>query len=732
MSNDKTVRTLLRYETDRGSTQQTINSIQQITSQNARLSNEMSDVEEQARKVKRELPRAFDDSKVEDVTKSVDSLNKKLKETEEQAKRASRNLPGSGGVRNNSDGLLAAAETGRRQATRRGVGTLGDIDTALSTVASATGQRGLVGAADVFAVAEQFELLRGAAQAALPQLAAAAGPVGLGAIAVGAAAFAVTAVVLGGALQDANEDAKNYAIQLDAERAAREEAADLTTEETRAAIAAKNATIERTRAEIALLEAQQQGSTEFERNISRWTGVGSRAVERANDVAELEAKLVAAESAIVGYTISIIDGTAAANDAAEAERMLAEERQKSAVAEINRTAQIRQFELSARDGTVEAAQTQFETFQAQIPILQDQIAALEAVGEDTTALTNQLLLLEAQSVSLQNSIIPTLQAQEALVTAQEDLAAAQAEAAAASGRYADSLEITAQGEIARADALLQAEQDLSNAQVQIAEQTVERAQNALDKLNDSLANLQRDFARDAADAVADARAQSFDQQLELQRDLLTLERDTAREILDIRRRAQQQEADLIGNRDFAGLERLRRTTEQEINEARRAEQEARGETARQFNEANQDAARQFERERADRLQAFNRAQADAQDTYNAQLSDARSFYETQRQVAIESYARIIDDIEAEFARALQASDNALLTDSRRTSQNSRQLLQRASEARGFQAATPQALGFNAIQSTNNTANIPININGAQNPAQLGVQLAQILSGVFGN
>lgn len=162
----------------------------------------------------------------------------------------------------------------------------------------------------------------------------------------------------------------------------------------------------------------------------------------------------------------------------------------------------------------------------------------------------------------------------------------------------------------------------------------EKAADQIDQINKRAAQAEADaytnLLRDRQEADIRAGQQYEDARLAYQRDEVKGFRDHTRKLGEIRRDANRDEADLIRDRDFAGLARLRRETDQKID----------------------DAQDQFSAERSDRLEALRQ-----------KLNDDKTGFIREREARMRAYNQQITDLRAarkrEIETAAASRDNEL-------------------------------------------------------------------------
>lgn len=433
----------------------------------------------------------------------------------------------------------------------------------------------------------------------------------LGSVAVGFAALEFSLRDAKKALDDATK-ANQFFYQ---------ELGRLTSDQASQQLADAQAQLERDRAELANI--QQAFGSGFAGAAEEFGDAGARVLTALGQVSsaddaltaradELSAAIAENETRVNQLTGAMQDGTLAANDAAAAELALAALRQANTDRQIQNEIRV----LSNISQSSEALDSRIEAINREQEVLQDYLAAGNLSAALTEQLTNRMIDLSSEESLLAIRIRPIIEAREeeaaALAFQQQQLE----EVSAAIKSYnADVQRIEQKALEDRANA-----QDRFNkALVSAAEAAADAAENALQKLLDKRAELAQDFTRDEIDAEKEQRQGALDRQIEAQRDEARALRDHAREMADIRRQAERDEQDLIANRDFAGLFRLRRDTGHRLEDAARAFNDERAERIESYRQAQQDAVDQYTREREQRQAKYLQDLADAQVQYQREL-----------------------------------------------------------------------------------------------------------------
>lgn len=172
--------------------------------------------------------------------------------------------------------------------------------------------------------------------------------------------------------------------------------------------------------------------------------------------------------------------------------------------------------------------------------------------------------------------------------------------------------------------------------IDLAVKKAEAEENALGKLTDKIAALDLAAQRAVEDAATKQQRQELAAQEKLQRAEAKAARDHANTLIKIQQDANNKAEDLIAQRDFAGLFRLRRDTGQQLA----AEND-------KYKLAAEDRVENAKQERDDRLKTWAREAEDRQKKYSRDLTDARS-----------QYNRELSDVNAKYIKALTLQQQA--------------------------------------------------------------------------
>lgn len=249
--------------------------------------------------------------------------------------------------------------------------------------------------------------------------------------------------------------------------------------------------------------------------------------------------------------------------------------------------------------------------------LAEQFTGLKDKAEEADdEINNTRSQIDAYTKALDSSAVAANDAKEAEEKLAEERKAQQDESIAAVKSYnADVKRITDQERQAEIDAAKR----FADNQIRIAQQAADAAEQALQHLIDARASLQLNAQRADEQAQIDAQRKRLDEQIAFQREETLAARKHANDLLEIQRKAREQEFDLALNRDFAGISQLRRNTVNQINEANRQYVDEAQLRIEAFQQKLKDDQEQFIRERTDRLMRYRQQLADLNAAYQKEL-----------------------------------------------------------------------------------------------------------------
>jgi hypothetical protein len=660
---DKSDRVLLRYEIDEASLNRTIARANAARERLAQMRGTLAQINQAAQPTGNALHKMFDDA-----DKSASKLSQRLDEVAKKSTRLRGTLPSQDrGIGDLRAGLAGGSGGG-------GLNALGRTESAVSRTGAALRGLGLGPVGDIVSGGGDILQLVGS----LGQL----GPVA-GIAAAGVAGFAI-------GLKLAEESSKEAKRSLDA----------LVSTQQKYYQDVESLTTEQVQREITVLERrrkiQQEATNESERALSileKQTGisrnVGIAAPGQLGDAfrqltgqLDENKKAVAETEILVGrYTGGLKSNAFAANDAAEAERKLLEERKKQIDEGINKEIEARRLLRTANTEQVKsqiaANNDEIEVIQKRLDNLAEQAAGNDELAATYDALAARLDKLKKTNEELEKALLPVIQAKDQVKKFFKDIFSGNIippEARAALSDFSERVKKATEAAIARDKALISAqskyEDDVVRIQqsgqerradiagqfndrlVAIAREATEAAGKSLRELEQKRADLATQFVRDGEKAQRDAAMREADIRIEAAREDEKAFRSHLRNLEKIRQEAQDREFELILNRDFAGLFFSRRQTNNQLRDASGSFVAERQERATGAKDQVDDLRRSIANERNERIIAYNQSLQDAQLAYIRDRQEANR----QRQLAIQ---------EAQMARnrdlqALSQSINAQL------------------------------------------------------------------------
>lgn len=323
------------------------------------------------------------------------------------------------------------------------------------------------------------------------------------------------------------------------------------------------------------------------------------------------------EGEIAALTTALEDGSLAANDAAEAEKRLTEERSKAALASADTAAKELQSQQKALNATEDQNKKRLETIEEEKAVIEKQIEVLNASGVTSEEVTAKLAALNGQLGSL--------------------------------GKESEFIKNTALEVSRQADAEKKAKKDAEDA-AKKAEQAQEQYTKAVDsatrtykqsvedigtRLRQTLADNTLKLNRDLTDIATKYRRDEYDLTIKANRAERDALQDQLDDLDDMRRDALKDEQQAIQEGDFKALFLARQkgaeTVQQEAAEIERDRQK------RQQNaeDARADLLRAAERQRSDRVMGYDRQNMDARTAQQRELQQAVTTRQRALQVATE-------------------------------------------------------------------------------------------------
>lgn len=459
-------------------------------------------------------------------------------------------------------------------------------------------------------VSEKVSVVTTVATALTPALGATAA--GIAGIAVAAAPFVIALAAVALALKSLSDQAAKEAETInaivDAQRSVAQDIANgLTTEEAEEKLATLNA---QRKAEADLLARNQQVYTENIENQGALTAVikATSGAEEAltGQIANSTSLIESYDTSIAALTRATEDGSLAANDAAEAEKKLAEERSKTALGAADDAARQLQAEQKALGATAEQNGKRLTTIEDERAVIEKQIEVLEASGvtsEEVSAkiaqLNGQLGLLGKESDFIKDTALEASRQADAEKKSKKDAEDAAKKAEQAQEQYTKAVQ-------GARTAFKQAQEDIGT---RFRYALIDNAE----KTNRDLANLQTKFDQE-----------EFDLDLKAKR----TERDAALDQIDdlrkIRENAAKDEAKALEQGNFKDLYYARLKGAEELKQDQEEfNRESQLRELRQ-QDALQDLQRSETRQRDARLLSYRQQNADAETARNRDSLQART------------------------------------------------------------------------------------------------------------
>lgn len=316
-------------------------------------------------------------------------------------------------------------------------------------------------------------------------------------------------------------------------------------------------------------------------------------------------------------TQALDDGTLAANDAAEAEKRLAEERTKAVLDSADAAGKELAAQQKALGATEEQNLKRLESINNEKDVLQKQIDVLTESGDTSkevtdkiATLTGQLGLLGKESDFINKTALEASRKADAEKKAQKDAEDAAKKAEAAQAQYTKAVD--------------SAGKSFSNS-----------VQDIGTRFRNTIADNQNKFNRDLDDIGTKYRRDEFDIQLKAnraERDALLDQKD---DLLKIQKDANKDEADALREGDFKALFLARQKQQETLTQEQETINKGAQKRVLDFQDAREDALRNAERLRADRMRANDRQSLDARTAQERDLAQARLTRQRALQVASE-------------------------------------------------------------------------------------------------
>lgn len=276
--------------------------------------------------------------------------------------------------------------------------------------------------------------------------------------------------------------------------------------------------------------------------------------------------------------------------------------------------------------------------------------AYNAADKQAHQYAEQIVTLQTEQEALTTSILPVIQAREAEAAALEYQQKQLEETAAAVKKYNDDIDnLTTKLDDSRAKLVQTLDDILAKAE--------ESAIAAVKKLMAARAELNQKEIRDDQKAERDAANQHLDLGIKEAQQEADIYKGYRRKLRDLEKAANEESFDLILNRDFSGLFKLDRNTENKKQDAAQEERDA-IEDAREGKQRQlEDLQRGLEQERQERQIALQQNIADAVAAYqqeHAEIDLQRKDSETKARAAQKREQEILQQQVNARAQALQS------------------------------------------------------------------------------
>jgi hypothetical protein len=298
------------------------------------------------------------------------------------------------------------------------------------------------------------------------------------------------------------------------------------------------------------------------------------------------------------------DGTLAANDAAEAEKKLVEERTKATLTAADTAGKELAAQQKALNATeeqntkrLEAIDDEKAVIQAQIDVLTESGDTSEEVTAKLAALNGQLGSLGKESEFIKNTALEVSRANDAEKKAKKDAEDAAKKAEQAQLQYTKSIENAGKQ-------FTQSTQDIGTRYRQVA------ADNATK------------FGRDTVDIATKYHRDEFDLALKFNRAERDAALDQQDDLLKIRENGSKEEQDALREGDFKALFLARQKEAETLKQEQATIDTSQRKRQQDYRDARDDALRAAERQRSDRVLAYDRQLTDARIAQTRDLAQA--------------------------------------------------------------------------------------------------------------
>ena len=326
------------------------------------------------------------------------------------------------------------------------------------------------------------------------------------------------------------------------------------------------------------------------------------------------------DTEIAALTKATQDGSLAANDAAEAEKKLAEERTKAVLSAADAAGKELAAQQKALAATEEQNTKRLTAIEDEKAVVQAQIDSLTESGDTSEevkakieALNASLGALSKESAFITDTALAVSKQRDAEKKAAKDAEDAAKKAQQAQEQYTKAVD-------GARKAYKQSVQDIGT------------------RLRQTLADNTQKLNRDLTDIATKYRRDEYDLELKANRAERDALQDQMNDLEDIRRDANKEEQDAIREGDFKALflarEKNKETLEQETVQINQASQRR----AQDLQDAREDLLRNAQRQRQDRLLGYDRQNMDARTSQQRDLQQAALTRQRALQIAAEGQA----------------------------------------------------------------------------------------------
>lgn len=420
-------------------------------------------------------------------------------------------------------------------------------------------------------------------------------------------------------------------------------------------------------------ETQGAIDSAFQQAVGQFGDAGARVLDAAgklptaqlrDQLAKLQTQADTDADTIARLSEGLANGAFAANDAAEAEKRLAEERTKAALAsaDIAKTAASEDLQLS--QGTAKAAQDRAQAYLIDKQSQEAYIRSLLDSGDQSQTTTDAIHAAQAKILDdwaryndILDNVVPPLQANEQaefqLEQARKGVLAISQEMVTAEQANAQAQQQLTQAQKAYADGL-----DKANATLQNALDTAKATeQQAIDSAESQASSARLDAQQQANDALADAQLKANEARADAERNF----RET---IARIDRTFNQAATSAIADRNAVALAQAKQQKNNETADAKRAEKDKLADIDRSLKDEQRTIDRRYKeqlqkidaalaKQVADAQQKYQQAVQAAQQSYQQQLTSLQSALDQQQAIADAAHAKMLAAEQA-FWDAVQA------------------------------------------------------------------------------